>query len=142
MALREVVQKKLDTLISIMLTDGVQPSDLADNIFCEEYKSINFRRCGQQIIGELVFIEQNGQKKINVSLRYFYNVNKKVMRIEEEISGKVKILWDRNAKETELINEVVSILKTHYNKQQLRKFLATLPADLKILITEEYGKIA
>jgi len=33
-----ILKEKMDRLVSIMLIDGVQPSDLADNIFEKAYK--------------------------------------------------------------------------------------------------------
>ena len=57
MSLKSIIEEKVDRLINIMLTDGVQPGDLANNIFTNCYKKISFMKSSNNIIGELTFDE-------------------------------------------------------------------------------------
>lgn len=130
MAISDVIQYKLDRLISLMLNDGVQPGELTDNIFLNEYKQISYRKCEDSIIGEVVISESIGNEHTDYVLRYIYTLDKRIMRIEEEKLGKIVIQWDRDIIETELINDIVDLLKIHYTEAQMEGFISSLPNDL------------
>ena len=142
MAMSDVIQYKLGRLITIMLNDGVQPGDIADNIFLNEYKQVSYKKCGDKIIGEVVISETEGNKESDYILRYIYTLNKRVMRIEEEKCGKVIVQWDRTFVETELINDIVDILKAYYTEAQMERFLSTLPNDLSRKIISLIHRVA
>lgn len=142
MSMYDVIQYKLDRLINIMLNDGVQPGDIADNIFLDEYKQVSYKKCGDNIIGEIVISETIGNRESDYILRYFYDSNKRIMRIEEEKFGKVIVHWDRTSVETELINDIVDMLKVHYTETQMEQFVNTLPKDLSEKIMNLYYKVA
>lgn len=137
----KLIEDKLDNLVKLMLTAGVQPSELADNVFVNEYKSISFAKRDNSIIGELIFEEVIGEISIDVLLRYYYDTSKRVVLIEEEINNKVKVLWDRDTKEVELINEVVNLLK-ELDAKYVSKFISSLPVELSNKVKNQYEKIA
>ncbi|NMA70237.1 MAG: hypothetical protein GX958_12610 [Desulfitobacterium sp.] len=125
---KSFLEKKLDDLINLMMTDGVQPNDLADNIFLEPYTQVSYKKVSGQVIGELHFEEE---KNVITVLRYFYGNDKKVYRIEEQIQDSVKTLWDREFEEKQIINEVVKIMEEYYNSSQIEKFISTLPPSIR-----------
>ena len=135
-----VIKKKINDLINLMLTDGVQPSDLADNIFFESYVQIRYEKINGEIIGELVFKEKTEDKELETTLRYFYGINKKIIRIEEEISDLKRIIWDRDYEEARMINDIVSMMMDCYLPDQIEKFTNTLPEDLRLKLEYAFYK--
>ena len=134
-----LIEDKLDTLVKLMLTAGVQPSELADNVFLSDYKSISFSKKDNSVVGELVFEEMIGEISIDVLLRYYYDTSKRVVLIEEEINNRTKVLWDRDTKEIELINEVVSLLK-ELDTKKVSEFISSLPSELSDKVQHQYKK--
>ncbi|MCY9669575.1 hypothetical protein M5X11_32425 [Paenibacillus alginolyticus] len=125
------LQKKLNDLIELMLTDGVQPSELADNIFLPTYKSVAYQKINEQVIGELTFLEEINSVNTTVRLRYYYSEEKKVTKIEEELHEKVNVIWCRDNTEDRIIQEIYELMTVMYDKEQVVKFINTLPEDLK-----------
>jgi hypothetical protein len=103
---------------------------------------VSYKKCGDNIIGEVVISETIGNRESDYILRYFYTSNKRIMRIEEEKFGKVTVHWDRTSVETELINDIVDMLKIHYTETQMEQFVNTLPKDLSEKIMNLYYKAA
>lgn len=137
-----LLQTKLNDLIHLLLTDGVQPADLSDNIFFTSYEEITYKKVNGQVIGELTFLENRYSCEITIKLRYYYSNDKKIMKIEEEIAGEVQVVWDRNLSEKKLVDEIMVILKKAYNKQQLSNFIRSLPEHLQIKILHNQNIIA
>lgn len=137
-----VVKKKFDDLIDLLLTKGAQPNDLADNIFLQNYTSIQYRKMGELVIGELGFIELINGKEEEVFLRYFYDQDRRILKIEEQIVDKIATVWSRESRESELINEIVGILKNYYTSEQVQKVINTLPDQLRAKITDKYAEVA
>ncbi|MRN53925.1 hypothetical protein [Paenibacillus monticola] len=131
------IKSKIDELIHLLLTDGVQPSDLTDNIFLDDYSNISYRRQNQMIIGELVFKEEMVNKLVETKLRYYYNLDKKLLRIEEEIYKGTNVIWDRAITEANILDELLVLLTKSYDQEQISRFLSTLPSNLKAKIEKK-----
>ena len=142
MCTNDLVQRKINSLIKLMLTKGIQPSELADNVFLNDYKSIVFNKQNGCVIGELIFEELYGQVQTDVKLRYLYDSKKTVFRIEEELFGVITVLWDRTQKETDLINEIVHLLTESVPSNKVSEFISNLPKELSDKIQLLYGNIA
>lgn len=125
------IKKEIDDLINLMLTDGVQPTDLADNIFDEAYISIKYKKFNGQIIGNVTFEEEVDSRKISTTLRYFYNASKQVIKIEEVINRRRTILWDREQQEREKLLKIICLMEEYHTEEQIEKFINTLPDNLK-----------
>lgn len=131
MVFSRILELKLDRLLDLMLTSGVQPSDLVDNIFLNEYNSISYKKHEQNIIGKLVFEEKEGDITTTITMKYTYDSEKRICRIEEEVDGRTLILWDRSNTETELINDILNIMDKKYSGDEVNKFIMSLPEQLK-----------
>lgn len=127
---QNVIDYKLKILIDLLLTDGVGPSDLAENIFSEDYISISFSKKGGYIIGKLNFYEKEEMLQ-NVQMFYTYTSEKRLIRIEEEVNGSKRLLWDRKCREEELIEELLYFMSNCYNHQQIEDFVMSLPESLR-----------
>ena len=137
----KVINYKINILIDLMLTDGVSPSDLVNNIFDDIYSRISYYKKDSNIVGELEFYDINDNDKL-VKLIYTYSNDKKVLRIEEQVRNETTILWDRSMREKELISEIVCLLKKVYSPKQLITFIEALPEQLKYSINKEIDCIA
>lgn len=142
MDMPEVVKSKIDRLINIRLTKGVQPSDLANNIYLNNYEKLNFYKIEDKVIGELTFKEKIDDNFINTTLRYIYNKQNVLLRIEEQIYDNIRIEWDRDIIESNLINDIIDILRSTYSNEYIESFIKTLPNDLKCKIEHVYYKVA
>lgn len=134
--------RNIELLIQIMNTKGVQPSDLVDNIFIEEYSSLNFSKKKGHIYGQIEYIERHGQINIPVVLVYKYNEKKEVIKITETIDGLSTVVWDRGSKETDLINEILALASIELSALDFTKFVDSLPETLAKKIKAAGKRIA
>lgn len=132
---QKVVEYKIQMLVDLMLTKGVSPSELADNIFEKQYISISFSKVSGCIIGKLNFYE-NEKCVHDIQMIYTYTGDKKLIRIEEEDNGKRHLLWDREKREEELVEELLYFMHYCYNSDQMEKFILSLPKCLRTKVKE------
>lgn len=142
MSIQEIINSKINRLISIRLTNGVQPEDLASNIYLEDYKKLSFYKVENKVIGEITFKEEIKGMQVDTTLRYIYSENKVLLRIEEQINDRIKIEWDREIIENELVNDVIDLLKSEYSNTEIQCFINTLPEDLKSRIESACCRVA
>lgn len=133
-----LIGKKIDELINLLLTKGVQPSDIASNIFLEDYNSICYKKVNGIIVGELTFQDTEVSSSI---LRYFYSPTQEVIKIEEDYMGIKSTIWDRSYEESKVVNELVNLLKNVYDEGQISKFIVTLPEKLQNKILVEVNSL-
>lgn len=124
MSVRELVFDRLNVLTNIMLTKGVQPSDLADNIFLNEYISISLYKTNNSILCKIELVN-------NIFLHYRYTIDRELLSICEIINGVTQTLWDRETRECELLEDIINLAKLCYSEKQLNSFIDTLPLHLK-----------
>lgn len=127
---QEVIKYKIKTLIDLMLTDGVSPSELVANIFEENYINISFSKKKGYVIGKLDFYE-NGELLQNIHMTYTYTKEKRLIKIEEKVDGLVHLLWDRQSREEDLIQEILFFMSKCYDVSQVERFIMTLPEEVK-----------
>lgn len=127
---QNVINFKLNTLIDLMLTRGVSPSDLADNIFEKDYISVSFSKANGHIIGKLNFYDAANMLQ-NIFMIYTYTADKELIRIEEIVNNSKRLMWDRENREEELIDELIYFMNCCYGKQQIEEFISSLPEKLK-----------
>ena len=134
----KLINYKINELVDLLLTDGVRPGDLSDNIFDQDYIDIRYYKDNGYIIGELIFNSDN----LLVKMIYTYSQDRRILRIEEEIQGRKEIVWDRSMREKEIIEEIVYFIKLVYNPEQIHHFLMSLPNAVGSSILSEYSKTA
>lgn len=124
----KIINYKIDLLIDLMLTDGVSPQDLTDNIFSEQYNKIIFYKKDGFIIGEITFLSENGKP---ITMIYTYTIDRKVLRISERTKYKEIVLWDRKMREQEIITELLDYMSMIYTEKQIKRVIEKLPDELK-----------
>ncbi|NMB41007.1 MAG: hypothetical protein GX996_03630 [Firmicutes bacterium] len=137
-----LLNKKLDDLINLLMTGGVQPGELADNIFLQPYVQITYKKVSGGVVGELHFKEDANDKHGLTILRYLYSDDKKVYRIEEELGGIKTILWDREFEEMAILDQVLQIMRGLYSPSQIEGFTSTLPCHLSEYAKDKFKDIA
>lgn len=142
MNIQKKIKPKLDELINLMLTVGVQPSELADNIFNNSYDKISYKKEGDFIIGELSFNEEQGSINYDVILRYFYTKDKTLIKIEEDILGEKCLLWERAHDEDTLIKDIINLMRKQYTTEQVTAFVSSLPEHIKERIQKAALEVA
>lgn len=129
----EVIDHKIEELIYLLITNGVSPADLANNIFDENYSKISYYKKGMYIIGEIEFFEESDL----VKMIYTYSEEKIVLKIEEQQKNQRIVLWDRASREKEIINEIIEFMKIRYTPEQMTKFISSLPNQIQINVQNE-----
>lgn len=120
-----------DKLMATYLSNGVQPSDLAENMFDESYLDLEVTKEDAQIILVLSFCEIGDEDRVIVKMRYTYAENKKLLRVEQKIGrGVYKVQWDR---QLNLISILDELLGTAGSKSAFDKLISQLPLDLQLL---------
>lgn len=127
---QKVIEYKIKALIDLMMTDGVSPSELSSNIFEENYISISFSKRDDYIIGKIVFYE-NEELLQNIQMIYTYTKERRLVKIEEKVNDLVHLLWDRQSREEDLIQELLFFMNKSYDTSQIKRFIMTLPEGLK-----------
>lgn len=127
---QKVIEYKIQMLVDLMLTNGVSPSELSDNIFEKQYISISFSKAGGCIIGKINFYENENLIQ-NIQMIYTYTDDRKLIRIEEEEDGKRRLLWDRKKREEELVEELFYFMNYCYDSNQIDRFILSLPKCLR-----------
>ena len=143
MGAKDVLMSKVNRVIELMLADGVQPSDIADNVFLDGYECVCYKKAGDYIIGEVTISEdEDDEERGKYTLRYVYNKKKRIERIEEEVKGKTELLWDREEIVTHLVVDIIGILKAQYSACEMDRFVTSLPHDLYIKICTMLNQVA
>lgn len=135
MEFQKVIEYKLQMLIELMLTDGVSPAELSNNIFEKDYINISFSKKNEYVVGKLNFYD-NGNILKEVQMIYTYSKDKVLLRVEETLNGQYSLLWDRKSREEELLEELVYFMKCCYNGKQIEKFISSLPVELRSKVAE------
>lgn len=132
---QKVIEFKIQTLVDLMLTNGVSPSELSENIFEKQYISISFSKVGKCIIGKLDFYDSENHMQ-NIQMIYTYTTNKQLIRIEEEKNGEKCLLWDRKKREEELLEELLYFMNFCYDSNEIENFIMSLPPNLRTKVKD------
>lgn len=127
------VNDAIQALLDLHLTKGVQPSDLADNIFDNEYSNFFIEKKGKQLLLTCSFVEDMGNATQTVTMRYAYDQNRYLTRIDQKIGSKrFSTQWCRETKLKAALEQLSRALKSAgLSQRQISKVLSTLPPDIK-----------
>lgn len=132
--INKLITDKVDRLVGLSLNNGVQLEDLVQNIYEMPYESVNVCKNNNQIQAVLLFKEQDECKcgKTNeVIYIYSYSLDKVLLRVESIINNCKNLEWDRHQIETDLISEIIDLLKSNHLECELNRFIKSLPSNLK-----------
>ena len=142
------LDKAVQGLLDLHLTRGVQPSDLADNLFDVEYTDYSLKKRGAVLILDLSY-EESLEESLEdfshkVCMRYTYSMERYLVKIEQRIgSGKFSVQWCRSTAIAKAVADVTLCLsKAGLSSMAISKVLGTLPQDLVNSIGERLKLVA
>ncbi|CAK2483764.1 hypothetical protein AB4251_08590 [Vibrio lentus] len=128
--LNEKIQILTDKLIATYLAKGVQPSDIADTVFEDNYVDMSLSKKKNLLTMTFTFeeLDDEGQLILNV-MRYTYNEAKQLDRVEQKVGkSRYKVQWDRYDDLMSILSELLSLVPSTTARESL---IETLPQDLK-----------
>lgn len=127
-----ILNKKFKKLVWLYLTNGLTPSDFADNIFIDDYKEISIKKKDNYIVMEMFFVSDYNGEEIKTRLKYYYDSNKKLLMIEEKNDNQdFKQIWNREEREEKLSREIAQIINEEIDPKARNYFINSLPIELK-----------
>jgi hypothetical protein len=126
------LDKAVQGLLDLHLTRGVQPSDLADNLFDVEYTDYSLKKRGAVLILDLSYEESLEDFSHKICMRYTYSMERYLVKIEQRVgSGRFSVQWCRSAAIAKAVTDVTLCLsKAGLSSMAISKVLGTLPQDL------------
>lgn len=127
----ESIKILVDELSTLHVTRGVQPSELIDNLFEEDYVESSARKTSQGLVFELTFQEADDEgSSSKVSMRYTYNDNRHLVLIEQKVGAKrFCTQWDRACAVQERLDKLEALLVDRLPQAMVAAILSTLPHD-------------
>ncbi|MBP5060562.1 hypothetical protein HUT27_29770 [Pseudomonas chlororaphis] len=127
----ESIKSLVDELTTLHVTRGVQPSELVDNLFEDEYVESSARKTSDGLIFELTFTESvEEESPSKVTMRYTYDCNRHLVLVEQKVAAKrFSVQWDRARAVQERIEKLEVLLSAKLPQAQVARILATMPKD-------------
>lgn len=138
MDISKAVNYKIENVIDVMLKKGVQPEELAENIWDEKFFSIKIEKNNGNITCCIKFSESHCEIQMN----YIYNNEKELIKIEEFSMGLKSVLWDREDFIRTNIEDICNLLRTQYSFKEIETFIDSLPKSIKKLLEKQLKEIA
>jgi hypothetical protein len=131
--MKEGVKIAVNALIALYFTKGVQPSELTDNIFDDDYRTVSSKRNSDQtVMVTLSYIDQGAESLQTVDCRYTYDAGRTLLLVEQKVgAGKYSTQWSRQAATAIAVeNLATALIEAGYSPERISSSLATLPVDL------------
>lgn len=127
----ETIKTLVDELTTLHVTRGVQPSDLIDNLFEDDYVESSARKTSDGLIFEITYQEADEEGTLGkVTMRYTYDRSRHLVLVEQKLTAKrFSIQWDRTQAVQERIAKLESILSSKLPHAKVAQILATIPKD-------------
>ncbi|EJM84809.1 hypothetical protein [Pseudomonas sp. GM67] len=127
----ESIKMLVDELSTLHVTRGVQPSELIDNLFEDDYVESSARKTSQGLVFELTFQEADDDGSSNkVTMRYTYDLNRHLVLVEQKVAAKrFSIQWDRARAVQERLGKLEALLTERLPQEKVAAILSTMPQD-------------
>lgn len=132
----ESIKLLVDELTTLHISQGVQPSDLIDNLFEDAYVESSARKTSGSTVFEITFLEDNDDEwPAKVTMRYTYDRNRYLVLIEQKVAAKrYATQWDRSASVRQRVDELAALLAADLPKTRIADILSTIPDDFKAML--------
>ena len=127
----ESIKILVDELSTLHVTRGVQPSELIDNLFEDDYVESSARKTSQGLVFELTFQEVDDDGSSNkVTMRYTYDLSRHLVLVEQKVAAKrFSIQWDRARAVQERLGKLEALLAEQLPQEKVAAILSTMPQD-------------
>lgn len=131
----ESVKMLVDELSTLHVTRGVQPSELIDNIFEEDYVESSARKTPLGLVFELTFLEADDDgSSSKVTMRYTYDLKRHLVLVEQKVAAKrFAIQWDRTRAVQERLAKLEALLSDRLPQNSVAAILSTMPQDYRAM---------
>lgn len=124
------VAQILKNLAAFCSVKGVQPDELITAIFEKEYKKIETYKVNSYIYFIINYCEHIDDEESIISMRYIYDENKSLLKIEQKINnGRYSLQWDRNDALKKYIMNQLSDLPNQKREDVYQLIIGNLPKD-------------
>lgn len=133
----ESIKMLVDELSTLHVTRGVQPSELIDNLFEEDYVESSARKTTQGLVFELTFQETDDDgSSSKVTMRYTYDLSRHLVLVEQKVAAKrFAIQWDRTSAVQERLAKLEALLSDRLPQKSVAAILSTMPQDYLTIAT-------
>lgn len=127
----ESIKILVDELSTLHVTRGVQPSELIDNLFEDDYVESSTRKTSQGLVFELTFQETDDEGSLSkVTMRYTYDFDRHLVLVEQKVAAKrFSIQWDRAGAVQERLGKLEALLVQRLPQDKVAAILSTMPQD-------------
>jgi hypothetical protein len=127
----ESIKLLVDELTTLHVTRGVQPSELVDNIFEDDYVESASRKTQSGIIFEITFLETDDEGRASkVTMRYTYDHRRYLVLVEQKVAAKkFSVQWDRAVAIHDRVTKLEASLYEKLPQDQVQEILSTMPED-------------
>lgn len=127
----ESIKILVDELSTLHVTRGVQPSELIDNLFEDDYVESSARKTSQGLVFELTFLEADDDgSSSKVTMRYTYDLSRHLVLVEQKVAAKrFTIQWDRTRAVRERLDKLEALLSNRVPQESVAAILSTMPQD-------------
>lgn len=137
------INKIIEKVTSLYLTNGVQPHELVESAFIENYESFEIKKSNGKVVLDMIYVETDEECGSVVKMRYVYDGDKKLQSICQKInSGKFVSQWNRQEAMTSYLNSLEKELRLLNSETAVASLLATLPKDIVQQIAPELRLVA
>jgi len=143
MRVNNKIKSLIDELTATHLTIGVQPSEIADAVFEDNYKSIESENKNGMITMSVLFWDRDDESSTSVIVRYTYNPNRVLMRVEQKVGNRpFKTQWDREQAIDSLLTEISNHLAKLNSDVNVQRAMDTVPSELRLVIQKRLTLVA
>lgn len=127
----ESIKMLVDELSTLHVTRGVQPSELIDNLFEDDYVESSARKTSQGLVFELTFLEADDDgSPSKVIMRYTYDRSRHLVLVEQKVAAKrFSIQWDRARAVQERLGRLEALLADQLPREKVAAILSSMPQD-------------
>ncbi len=137
------IKSLIDELTATHLTPGVQPSEIADAVFEDNYKSIESENKNGIVQMAVTFLDHDNEGATSVIMRYTYNPGRVLMRVEQKVGKRpFKTQWDREQAIDSLLTKISNNLSKINSVVDVQQAMDTIPCELRIGIRKRLELVA
>lgn len=127
----ESIKILVDELSTLHVTRGVQPSELIDNLFEDDYVETSARKTSQGLVFDMTFQETDDDgSSSKVTMRYTYDLSRHLVLVEQKVAAKrFSIQWDRARAVQERLGRLEALLGERLPQDKVAEILSTIPHD-------------
>ncbi|MFP2960578.1 hypothetical protein ACLEPN_22840 [Myxococcus sp. 1LA] len=137
------IEALLNKLVGTYLTRGVQPSDLADAAFEDNYRRIEIVKGTDGVCMTVSYLDDDEEGSVPHEMRYVYGMDRYLMRVEQRMDGgSFAVQWDRERSIDSLLKDTAKQMKKLNSKERVSQFFSSVPEKLRANLKRKLRLVA